>query len=140
MMSSVSKIISSVLVLVCLCAGSTPVQAAPAPASGGRGCKIFYRVAKASYVFGAANDTITTTAAVASGRGRELNPTFTPIIEKWGIVPAMSVKSMEHYGIVKVADNLSEAHGCASGWAMVGMSAVVNWAAANNYKIFKQQK
>jgi len=122
--------------LVCAALAFVCATAEPAAAQG-RGCKILYRIAKASYVFGAANDTITTTAAVASNRGRELNPTFTPIIERWGIIPAMSIKSMEHYAIVKGWDKMATQHSCIAGWSMLGMSAVVNYAAANNYKIFK---
>lgn len=125
------RLLLFVAALALVCATAEPA------AAQSRGCKILYRVAKASYVFGAANDTITTTAAIASGQGRELNPTFTPIIEKWGIVPAMSAKSMEHYGIVKLWDKMATHHSCVAGWSMVGMSAVVNWAAANNYKIIK---
>lgn len=81
------------------------------------------RIALGGYLTAAFFDASITSYCHGQGRCSELNPVLKPIVERRGVVAAMTVKGAMHAGITLGLLRLSKDHPKRTFWLTVGLTA-----------------
>lgn len=84
----------------------------------------------------------TTITAFAYGKGgfHESNFTLAPIAKRWGIVPAMTVKSAEHVAISWFILSKAKDHDKLAMWSAIGLMVAQTYVDYRNIKTLNANK
>ena len=90
------------------------------------------RIALGGYLTAAFFDASITSYCHGQGRCSELNPVLKPIVERRGVVAAMTVKGAMHAGITAFVLKDAKQHPRRAFWITVGLTAAQVWVDAHN--------
>ena len=92
-----------------------------------------------AYITSAFFDASITSYCHGQGRCRELNPVLAPIVERHGIVAAMTVKGAFHAGIIGILLDMHQHRPQAALWTAVGLTAAQVYVDWHNVRELRQR-
>ena len=99
-----------------------------------------FRVALGAYITAAALDGSITSYCVGRGECREANPLLAPVVERHGVVAAMTLKGAFHGGILGILLSMHKERPKVALWTTIGLLAAQVAVDAHNVKTLRRTR